>query len=155
MSESDKSKRPGADAPQKREVLTRLPAHRPQRVTARRAATRKRAPSADTPPPGEPTGAKNPKPAAKTAKRATRATPKKRAVASSAGTARRVANPPPGPAPKQGFESEDVLAGVAVKPPSNSELLISTVELAVGAAQSTIARGGRLLAGALTRLPRI
>jgi hypothetical protein len=152
MSESDKSKRPGTNAPQKREVLTRLPAHRPQRVTARRAATRKRAPAADTPAPDEPTGAKDPKPAAKTAKRATS---KKRAVASSAGTARHVANPPPAPAPKQGFESEEVLAGVAVKPPSNSELLISTVELAVGAAQSTIVRGGRLLAGALTRLPRI
>jgi hypothetical protein len=57
-------------------------------------------------------------------------------------------------APRQGFESEEMLPGASIDPPSAPQLLGSALELAAGIAQGTLTRGGRLLLGALERLPR-
>ena len=129
---------------QRREVLASLPDRRPQRVTARRAATRAQK---DT----------RAKPAEAPARPARKARPSG-APASAVKPARRaprVKLPPLAePAPTQGFESEEPLSGVAVEPPSGQEMIVSALELGASFAQGTLAKGGRMVLGALGRLPR-
>ncbi|HEY1456971.1 MAG TPA: hypothetical protein VGF15_00505 [Solirubrobacteraceae bacterium] len=148
MSDPAKPKPKRPPEPPAREVLTSLPAHRPQRVTARRAATRNAPEPARTPStaPGKPVQQRRAKPASAPAKRTS---PKPTsAVRHAAGIEERVA-------PKQGFESDEIMPGVSVKPPSAPQMLGSALELTASVAQGALSRGGRLLLGALERLPRI
>jgi hypothetical protein len=136
---SDAKGKKGTKKAQQREVLASLPDRRPQRVTARRAATRAQK---DTP--AEPT-----KTSARPARKAHSSATKPVARAP------RVKLPALAePAPTQGFESEEPLSGVAVDPPSGQEMAASALELGASLAQSTLAKGGRLVLGALGRLPR-
>ncbi|HEY7934255.1 MAG TPA: hypothetical protein VID48_10575 [Solirubrobacteraceae bacterium] len=139
MTDRAKSKnKPKSD--QTREVLASLPNRRPQRLTAKRAATREQAKlaSATTP-------ARKSKPLAAAGKLAASTPP------ASAPT------PPAGAraAPRQGFESEEIIAGVAVTPPSGSEMVVSVLELGASVAQGALSKGAQLVLGTLQRLPRI
>lgn len=138
MSDSAKRKRKGpSETP--REVLGSLPAHRPQRVTARRLSTRTSATNgaaaagaeAGRAPSGERTRARAPKPATQTAAQTVIAR-----------------------APTQGFESEEIPLDAALQPPGTTQLLGSALELSLAAARGTLRGVGRLLAGTFERLPR-
>lgn len=144
MSDSEKPKRARPSAPA-REVLSSLPSHRPQRVTARRLSTRQNAANGTAP-----KRAKPPAPASSERPRSRRSDAVKPA---------RTPKPTPeilGPrAPRQGFESEEIPLGTSIDPPSAPQLVGSALELAATIAQGTLTRGGRLLLGALERLPRV
>jgi hypothetical protein len=109
-------------------VLAKLPRARPQRPSARRAAARKAAADSD----------------ARATQAAAKRTPPRTAAAA----------PREPPAPRQGYETEDTIEpGVAVQPPSGTELATSAAELIGELAQAGLETGGRLLRDALGRLP--
>jgi hypothetical protein len=126
-----------------REVLSSLPRHRPQRLTARREATRKaqsarapaRKPSADAP---------------KAPRKAASVSPAK-AMAKKTQPVKLKAQKP---APKQGFEIDEAQLGTSIEPPDGTEMILSALKLGGSLAQSGLSRGGTLLKGALGRLPR-
>lgn len=139
MSDSDERKRTRPPAPA-REVLSSLPSHRPQRVTARRLSTRQNAANGTAP-------KKRAEPKAPAASE--RPSPRKPKTVEPAAE---ILGPR---APRQGFESEEIPAGASIDPPSAPQLLGSALELAGTLTQGTLTRGGRLLLGALQRLPRV
>jgi hypothetical protein len=107
-------------------VLAGLPRTRPQRVSARRAASRAAKPS--TAPPRH---------------------TKERQPAPSRVTGLVIGEP----VPRQGFEAEpDSLAG-PVQPPGGTELVASAAELAGELAKAGVATGARMLKDFLSRLP--
>jgi hypothetical protein len=138
-------------------VLAGLSSTRPQRPSPRRAAARKAAvestvgdiPGGVSPAkPTRPAKAKPPRPAKSTSK-AKRDLP--------APTPKRAARKRPTEprVPRQGFEAESELdMGAAVHPPSGLDMAGSAVGLLGDLAQSGVARSGRLLRGALSRLPK-
>lgn len=134
MSDSAKRKR-ARPSETPREVLSSLPAHRPQRVTARRLSTRASAGNGAAPARAEVAGSAP-------------------AESSRPRTAKPAAQTVLAHAPRQGFESEEIPLDRALQPPSAPQLLGSALELALAAAQGTLTRGGRLLLGAFERLPR-
>lgn len=134
MSDSAKRKR-ARPSETPREVLSSLPAHRPQRVTARRLGARASAGNGAAPARAE----------------VAASAPAERARPHAAKPALQTVG---AHAPSQGFESEEIPLDRALQPPSTTQLLGSALELAMAATQGTLTRGGRLLLGALERLPR-
>lgn len=157
-------------------VLANLPRTRPQRPSARRAATRRAA--ADTGKRTANTSAK--RTPGEGTKRPATASPKRTASALAkpaiGSSARRVAGagakrtaktsakrPPPRtgsappsapPAPHQGYETEDgIEPGVPVQPPSGTELATSVAELVGELAQAGLETCERLLRDAIGRFP--
>lgn len=146
-------------------VLSGLSNTRPQRPSARRAAARKAA--ATTAAKETSHGASPAKPAqpgkAKPTSPPRKSPAPKRSRASQTAAARRAPTPkratpiqPVAPRiPHQGFEAEsEIEAGAAVHPPSSFDMAGSAVGLLGELAQSGVARSGRLLKGALSRLPK-
>jgi hypothetical protein len=113
-------------------VLSSLPSTRPQRPSARRAATRQSA-----------------------AAHAERAAAKPKRKTPPARTAKPRPKPPKPaepPVPRQGFEAEEAIeAGRSVQPPSGAELAASIVELVGELAQTGLSASGRVLRDALKR----
>ena len=60
---------------------------------------------------------------------------------------------PPGPAPRQGFETESDPVSGPVQPPGGVDLLASAAELAGELTKSGLSTGGRLLKDVFARLP--
>jgi hypothetical protein len=121
-------------------VLAGLPSTRPQRLSARRVATRARTPRETT----------------------ARALPRKAA----AGAARTAKKPQKAPkrtspraasererAPRQGFEAEPDSLDGPVAPPGGAELVASAAELAGELAKTGVGAGARLVRDLLSRLP--
>jgi|HubBroStandDraft_3_1064219.scaffolds.fasta_scaffold06451_4 hypothetical protein len=151
-------------------ILAGLPRKRPQRASARRAATdAAKHPNARPTRPAKPTNARTAKPSrarsAKPAgaKRAATAKPTSTASrtaakrpASPASRARTAgARPPEPPAPKQGYEpEEEVELGATVHPPSGLELAESVADIFSELAGTGLAAGGRLLKDAFSLLRR-
>jgi len=129
-------------------VISSLPRHRPQRLTARRQATR------------QSSGAQTPAESKAAVREASAATPKKtpRKVAASARPApkkrARSTRPPQTLAPKQGFAAEESAARGSVQPPSGGEMLLSVLHLGGTLSKGGVATGGRLLKGLLSRVSR-
>lgn len=139
MSDSSRPNDKPQPSGEQREVLTSLPRHRPQRLTARREANR--ASQAAKKPSAKPVG-----PTAASPSKAAKA-PKPKVL-----RAKPVSPPPQRPAPKQGFDIDDPQLGRSVEPPNGSEILLSALRLSGSVAQGSISTGGRLLKGALRRL---
>ncbi|MGA9874849.1 MAG: hypothetical protein WBQ21_03485 [Solirubrobacteraceae bacterium] len=113
-------------------ILAALPRTRPQRASARRAATPARAAK-------KPAGGRTVKKSATTKKR----------------VAKPVAKPPEPPTPKQGYEpEEEVEMGATVHPPSGVELVESVADIMGEIASTGLAAGGRLLKDAFSLLRR-
>jgi hypothetical protein len=133
----------------RQEVLSGLPRHRPQRLTARRRATRETAPAAKT--------AAEPKPASRKVSAAAPKQPQRRSTGS-----KRPARPRPARAiqetrtlaPKQGFAAEEAPIRGSVQPPNGTEMLVSALHLSGALGKGGLATGGRLLKGMLSRVPR-
>lgn len=123
-------------------VLAALPRARPQRASARRAATR--------------TDAASKKAAAPKRVVATKKASASRKAASTKRRAERTSTPPPEhPAPKQGYEPEEELElGKTVNPPSGVELAESVADIVGELANSGLTAGGRLLKDAFSLLRR-
>ena len=159
MSEEAKKQSPSARGKARREVLSSLPHTRPQRPSARRATAR---------------GAKQARASVSSAagsKKAVsaKAAPKNRKTAPSVSTSQKSAAAPRArkrankrlltssvrvSAPKQGFETEsEIEMGLAVEPPTRAEMITSAIGLAGELAQVGLSTSGRLLKGALSRLP--
>ncbi len=112
-------------------ILAGLPRTRPQRASARRAASRAPQPGERTPKPG--------KRAAKPGKRS-------RAHAS--------AGQPAGESvPMQGYEPDGDSLTRPIQPPGGAELVASLAELAGELAKAGVDTGGRVLKDVLSRLP--
>jgi hypothetical protein len=148
MSDPDRSKTPAQNAGGRQEVLSSLPRHRPQRLTARRQATRKSSAVAKI-------AAESKTPASK---KSTAATPKK-APRKSTATVRPAAKKPArsiqGPqtvAPKQGFAAEESTNRGSVQPPNGGEMLVSVLHLSGALGKGGVETGGRLLKGLLSRV---
>jgi membrane protein involved in colicin uptake len=152
-------------------VLAGLPRTRPQRTSARREAARARAKSETASPASA--GKQGEARAAAKAKTRTSAKPKTRASAKPkvtpkakpkaaiakkpvkpAGAKLRAAAKTEEPAPKQGYESEEVELGNTVNPPSGIELVESVADIFGELANSGLAAGGRILKDAFSRLRR-
>lgn len=150
MSDSDKAKRARPSAPQPG-VLGSLPSHRPQRVTARRLSTRQNTANGSAPKRTKP-----PAPTSSERPRSRRSQAVKPAPSPKKPSPQIPSPQIPSPrAPRQGFESEEIPKGTSIDPPSATQLVGSALELAASIAQGTMTRGGRLLLGALERLPRV
>jgi hypothetical protein len=157
MSNGAKKQSPSARPKAKREVLSSLPHTRPQRPSARRAAARASQAKADV---GSVSSSKKTVSAKKTASKGAKAAsfdsarPKTsaRPRATKKADRRSLAGTPP--APRQGFETEtEIEMGLAVDPPTTAEMITSAIGLAGELAQVGVSTGGRLLKGALSRLP--
>lgn len=150
VSDPDRGDSPREELDERRSVLAELPHTRPQRPSRRRADARTRA---------TPQRPAKPKRSAskRTAKQPsqTSESPRRR----SAPRAQRSARPQQSAAttrqeaPRQGYEIDAELANTPVAPPSGIELLGALAELAGELASSGISAGGRLLKGAVSRLP--
>jgi hypothetical protein len=130
------------------EVLTSLPRHRPQRLTARRRATRAATAAAQTPTKRKTASAK----AAIATPKAPKKAPRK-GVAAPQSKQVKPTTVPSKLAPKQGFAAEEA-TGRSVQAPNGSEMLLSALALGGTLGRDGLARGGRLLKGALARVPR-
>lgn len=135
---------PPPEDQERRSVLADLPRTRPQRASARRerarasngraAANQKTSEQVKPSPP-----------------QTTQAKPPLRKPPSTTRSRKRAANARP-PAPRQGYECDQELAGSPVSPPSGTEVVGALAELAGELAQTGISTGGRLLKSALSRL---
>ena len=125
-----------------RDVLSSLPRTRPQRRSAKRDATRAKAPTATKPKPKAPA---KPKPRAKPKAAAGKpASLAARQARRGNNRARRM--PPSGFAPPRTTEER--------RPPSGPELIGTAIQAAAEIAQIGLAVGGHALRGALDRLPK-
>jgi hypothetical protein len=117
-------------------VLASLPRTRPQRASARRAASRAPKPGKATKPSKAPSRQTNKRGPAKRS-------PAKRSPALGV------------PAPRQGFEAADEpdLLDGPVAPPGGAELVASAAELAGELAKTGVSAGARLVRDLLSRLP--
>jgi hypothetical protein len=148
MSQSDEPKTAAKGQSGSSEVLTSLPRHRPQRLTARRRATREATAAAPTPAKRKTASPKGGVAAPKANKKAPRTN-----VAASQEKRARPTTVPSKRAPKQGFAAEET-PGRSVQAPNGSEMLVSALALGGTLGRDGLVRGGRLLKGALARVPR-
>ncbi len=121
-------------------VLAGLPRTRPQRTSARRAASRAAKPS-KAPATSRAAGQR------KTTTAKTAAQPTNRRKPAS------VRRPLEEPVPRQGFEAEPDSLDGPVQPPGGTELVASAAELAGELAKSGVTTGARLVRDFLSRLP--
>lgn len=151
-------------------VLANLPRTRPQRATARRAASRRGGATGRAAPQAG-NGAEPAKTATKTRQpvprpRKARATTQARsAPASAAKAAEKTAQPRRAPrprkispvvepAPRQGYECLEERATGAVPPPGGADLVNTALEALSELAKASLSGGERLLRDVLSRLPR-
>lgn len=132
-------------------VLANLPRTRPQRATARRAASRRSSTAtvekATAEPPAE-------RAAAKARQRRPRDTGAGAASAKRASTRARKPSPIVDPAPRQGYECLEERATGSVQPPGGADLLNTAAEALSELAKAGLSGGERLLRDVLSRLPR-
>ncbi|HEY7891480.1 MAG TPA: hypothetical protein VIC05_04645 [Solirubrobacteraceae bacterium] len=126
MSDSPEPQDTPAGPPPEREVLSSLPRRRPQRLTARREATR-----------------------SKQAKAPAKSTPAKRAKPARSRPARTGAAPMR--APKQGFASDEPASDGGFAP---GKVLYPALRVLGGATANGLLTGAKLLGGAVSRLQR-
>ncbi len=158
-------------------VLANLPRTRPQRATARRAASRGAASDAartrKNPSPKRPAAHPLASAAApekttvsplrdssasatakqSAGKRAPRpaATPKRKPAPRKSAARRN--RPIDEPAPRQGFECDGEAPGSSIQPPGGAELVASAAEIVGELAKASVSTGERLLKDVLSRLP--